>query len=364
MDAFVGGWAEGQAGYGGLIAEATTGASTGVFPIGRSEYFQLPGRFVRSDAFNRQTIQVAPGKIRYLINDHLLYEDNDPSPTSPWLTLFCSAARQTSFRSLTLSGSPVIPREVALTHGDRLEGWVSSFLGQSQLPRMTLAPEDPKREALTSDSAIDEYDWVAREGVVQCRRTEPLAANHAVQSRLYYHRPLRSGDAVTYEFLYEPGAVMAHPTLDRIAFILEPDGVRLHYITDGPDQEWTGLSTDNLADEPKDRQGAGPLPLKAKAWNAARVALEGDTAILTLNEVEIYRRALEPDNSRQFGFFHFRDRTAAQFRNAVLTGDWPRELPAKILANLSARGEHGVTQNAQSVEKTGDPSSSGATLPK
>ena len=46
----------------------------------------------------------------------------------------------------------------------------------------------------------------------------------ADQSRLYYHRPLRDGDVITYEFLYEPGQVMVHPALDRLAFLLEPGG--------------------------------------------------------------------------------------------------------------------------------------------
>src|SRR3954463_5369924 len=110
---------------------------------------------------------------------------------------------------------------------------------------------------------------------------------------------------------------MAHPTLDRLAFLLEPEGVRLHWITDGPDDECTPLKPDNVADEPANRRGPGRLPLRANAWNALRVDLAGDIAAITLNGAEVYRRVLEPGNSRQFGFFHFRDRTAARVREVV-----------------------------------------------
>ncbi len=339
MDAYMGGWSESQAGYGGLVFElsGTTSPSMGIMPVGRSERVTVPNRNVVPDAFNRVTVQVEPDKTRFLMNGHLIYEDEDPSPTSPWLTLFTSWSRQSTWRNLALTGTPVIPRQVALTSGDRLEGWVSSFLNQKQPPRRSLSADDPRREALASDAIIDEYDWVARGGVLQCRRTEPSSGHSAVQSRLYYHRPLRPGDTLDYEFYYEPGEVMIHPTLDRIAFLLEPEGVRLHWITDGLDNEWTGLLTDNVADEPANRRGPGVLPLRPKAWNAAQVRLEGDTAVLILNGVEIYRRPLEGDNSRQFGFFHFRDRTEAQARNVVLRGDWPESLPAEALTNLASR---------------------------
>ena len=94
-----------------------------------------PSRFSLHDSFNRLTVRVEPGKVRYLVNGHLFYEDTDPSPTSPWVTLFCSRERQSTFRNLALTGTPTIPREVALSAGDRLEGWCSGFLNETQPPR-------------------------------------------------------------------------------------------------------------------------------------------------------------------------------------------------------------------------------------
>src|SRR6185437_8351021 len=110
------------------------------------------------------------------------------SPTAPWLALFCSRERQSTFRDIRVTGEPTIPRAVALTHGDRLEGWVSNFFGQSQPPRRSLADGDSRREAVESEAVIDQYDWSSRDGVLQSRRTEPGAGGRAAESRLYYVR--------------------------------------------------------------------------------------------------------------------------------------------------------------------------------
>ncbi len=66
-----------------------------------------------------------------------------------------------------------------------------------------------------------------------CLSGELPAATEANQSRLYYFRPLHDGDTISYEFLYEPGQVMVHPAIDRLAFLLEEGGVRIHWMTAG-----------------------------------------------------------------------------------------------------------------------------------
>src|SRR5262249_38766180 len=150
------------------------------------------------------------------------------------------------------------------------------------------------------------------------------------------NRPLRNGESIQYEFYHEPGAVMVYPALDRLAFLLEPGGVRVHWMTDGPDVDWTGLRPDNVADEPANRRGPGQLALKPKEWNTLKLSLAGDTAVVELNGVKVYERKPEPENNRLFGFFHYKDRTSAQVRKVVLTGDWPKELTADQLAHLLA----------------------------
>jgi tetratricopeptide (TPR) repeat protein len=340
-DVYTGGWAEGQVAYGGLVFEAdSNNVPSSVYTVGRGEEVRLRSPFSRHEAFNRFTLQVEPGKVRCLVNGHLFYEDKDSSPTSPWVALFCSRARQSAFRDPRLTGDPEIPREVRLTHADRLEGWVSNFLGESQ-PRHRIA--DDASTGPPPSTNPDDYDWAARDGAILGRRVESASADRdaVVQSRLYYHRPLRDGESVSYEFYYEPDSVMVHPTIGRLAFLLEPEGVRVRWITDGADNEWTGLPTNNASEEPSNRRGPTPLPLKPKAWNAATLSLSGDTLALELNGVKVYERPLERTIDRQFGLYHAKNQTSAQARNVVLRGNWPSRLSAEQRADLAASRDTG-----------------------
>src|SRR5262249_35513789 len=78
------------------------------------------------------------------------------------------------------------------------------------------------------------------------------------------------------------------------------------------------------------------LPLKANDWNTMHVSLKGDKVLLELNGVPVFERALEPNNDRLFGFFHYKDRTGVQVRNVVLRGDWPEKLTPEVLSDLTA----------------------------
>jgi len=85
VDAWQGQFTEGHIGYGGVVFEPnrTNGGST-VWSVGKQDLIQRMAEKLRIDQFNRLTVQVAPGKVRCLVNGHLFYEDTDPPPTSPW----------------------------------------------------------------------------------------------------------------------------------------------------------------------------------------------------------------------------------------------------------------------------------------
>jgi hypothetical protein len=140
-------------------------------------------------------------------------------------------------------------------------------------------------------------------------------------------------DADTWQ--YEPGEAEVHPTLGRLAFLIEPDGVRLHWLTDG-EREWTGLSVDNTIIEPFNRRGPKPLPLKTGDWNRVTIALAHDRVTLSLNAATIYQQPLESDIDPQFGLYHDRRASAVRVRNVVMTGDWPEALPTSLLAELTS----------------------------
>ena len=344
--------------------ESATGEGNArILPIGQYQSLNFPWRLNRRDAFNTLTVKVSAGKVRYISNGHLFYQDDDPSPTSPWLGLYTHADRHSVWRSFKLEGKPAIPRELRLCEGDRLEGWVSSFYNETQPARLTEGMFDEYGRAISKSGLasaartrggaaarpngrrarqpveIDAFDWAAAEGVIHGRRasggtperrqvSREGGTTEADQSRLYYFRPLRDGDVISYEFLYEPGQVMVHPALDRLVFLCEPEGVRLHWMTTGGD-DLSGLSADNVADDPEFRRGPIALPLEPGRWNAIKLSIDAGKATLDLNGQTIYERPLEPSLSRQFGFFHYKDQTAARARNVLLRGRWPEALTAE-----------------------------------
>jgi hypothetical protein len=107
-------------------------------------------------------------------------------------------------------------------------------------------------------------------------------------------------------------------------FLLEPDGVKLHRLTDGSGD------VGNATDEPDARKGPTKLPLRTKAWNRGRLAVVGDRVKVAVNGEEVYDRAIDPGNQRLFGLFHYTDRTEARVRTVTLTGDWPKQVPADV----------------------------------
>ena len=111
-----------------------------------------------------------------------------------------------------------------------------------------------------------------------------------------------------------------------MALMLQPQGVNVHWITDGI-HDRTGLNPAGVFIEPENRRGPQHLPLVAGDWNKARLTLIGDIIAVALNDQLIYERAIEPSNLRTFGLFHDANRTTARVRNITWRGNWPRELP-------------------------------------
>lgn len=159
-----------------------------------------------------------------------------------------------------------------------------------------------------------------------------------MESVLYYHRPMLEDGEIEYEFYYREGQYHTHPTLDRLTFMLDPKGIRVHWTTDGP-YDRTGLDPANTSDEPKNRRGPRQLPLRPNTWNRVRLSLKGDTVYLSLNDQLVYERQLEITNQRTFGLFHYAGRTESRVRNVVWRGDWPRELPPIEKQELAGKGK-------------------------
>ncbi|TXT22599.1 MAG: hypothetical protein FD138_3391 [Planctomycetota bacterium] len=226
------------------------------------------------------------------------------------------------------------------------------------------------------------FVWTTQDGVLMSNQTpirKEVPGRLKVENILRYHRPMLEDGEISYEFFYDPntklmvddpnrrefvngvmrnaqrtvkGQTLVHPALDRLVCLIEPDGVKIHWLTDGKFDR-TGLLPSNVAASLRDadstgsrtrtesasRSDAATLPLKPREWNAVKFAVKGDTLMVTLNFEPIFTHAIEPTNLRHFGLFHYANESSVRVRNIRYRGDWPKSLPPVEQQELAAGPE-------------------------
>ena len=272
------------------------------------------------DGWYKYRLVVKKGSMTSFVNGRQIHQAPLPPEGDPWLALQCAALNTGVARNIAISGRPVIPEQLNLSALPDLTGWLSEYYGDS--------------------SVGNNADWEKQGEEIVGRLRDEFPGSKR-ESVLFYNRPMLEDGEIAYEFFYEPGKVVAYPVLDRLAFLLEPDGVRVHRLTDAQ-HERGGFSADNVAAEPENRRGPASLPLKAKEWNRLVLRLSGDRIALRLNGELIYERALEATNQRTFGLFRYADESEARVRKVTYRGEWPRPLPDAILSQAERRGDEGT----------------------
>lgn len=265
-------------------------------------------------------------------NGRLVRQELVSSESDPWIAIRSPLRQDGAVRNLRITGQPVIPDSIRLSADPEFSGWLSYFgnpIGGPDGLWQQAGRADDSGEIIGNGiskpgsfvaSLLNAFGRSAQQNDDENQRRP-----HG-ERLLRYHRPMLEDGTIEYEFFYSPGVILTHPALDRLAFMLTPDGVKVHWVTDG-DHERTGLSPSNLSDEPENRRGPGRLPLKAGSWNQMQVQLIDDTVLLRLNGQLIYERPVDPCNQRTFGLFYFADESQARVRNIVWNGNWPRQLP-------------------------------------
>lgn len=266
-------------------------------------------RFRNSPSFRAEFLD---GRYRLFVNGRLIHETNLDEHSDPWFGFHSRSFGTATPRNIRITGQPEIPDEVVLSGSRQLTGWVP-YHGRS----------------VGRNGAHWQHVDVPETGGEIHGLMHGYAPGNAVESMLRYQRPLVEDGSVEYEFFYQTGgnAIHAHPAIDRLAFLLERDGVRIHWVTDDRFDR-TDLPPDNRLDEPANRRGPGILPLKAGEWNRVKLAIVANTVTLDLNGQQIYERKIESNNDRSFGLFHFADLSALRVRRVVMRGDWPKTLPS------------------------------------
>ncbi|WDQ16277.1 DUF1583 domain-containing protein [Rhodopirellula sp. P2] len=322
--------------YGGLHFQATGRNTTlSVWDADTQHRINQPSPFARTAShpvFNRVSIRSTEKTSQFESNLHPIWFDDEAARTSPWLGLRSSGTKRPVFRNLLLTGKPVIPRQVNLIAGEELRGWQSSFYDEAQLPfRKKAAAATVGSAPADLEPTAGELDWQVQSGVLLGdAKQDPAAAEHP--GLLQYQRPLGDGESIAYQFFFDGDASIVHPAVGRMAFLLEPSGMRVRWLTTGSN-DWTTLPMDNAALEPLSRRGPRSLPLKPNEDNDVRLELFGGKVLVHLNDELVYQRDLEPGAGTQFGLYRSSRGAPAKIQSVVMKGDWPETIPEEFLAN-------------------------------
>lgn len=278
---------------------------------------QTPLTKFRSTARYRAVVR--DGVLRHYLNGQKVFEKTLPAQRDPWVAIRSwrrSLGRVSDFR---ITGSPVIPDEINLTGDPELSGWAPYF-------EEGFGPESGNWQAISDGQA----------GTAILGRKRPEFAGAFVQKLLRYCRPVIEDGTIEYEFYYSDGESAVHPAFDRLTFLLEPTGVKLHWITDRNFERFP-RDPGNVSELEPDEATLTPLPLKADAWNHVAIDVRGNVVQLVLNGQLISRRVLDESSQRTFGFFHFADQTEARVRHVLWRGDWPKSFPSVRHQDLASR---------------------------
>ena len=269
----------------------------------------------------RFKLVVKDGTYSAFVEGRKIHESRLPDDPDPWLSLATYGETSGGVRSLKITGNPIVPESLALSTAPNLDAWLADYYADPGLWRKQ-GEEIVGRKVRNPNPLVDPTspNDVRAVGLPGSKQ----------ESVLKYNRPMLEDGEITYEFFHEPGKVMVHPALDRLTFLIEPDGVKVHWMTDAH-HDRTGLMPENTTVEPDYRRGPASPPLRPNAWNRLKLSLSGDTVTLALNDVVVYERPLEPTNQRDFGLFRYADETEARVRNITYRGQWPRTLPPGLM---------------------------------
>lgn len=301
-----------------------------------------PSPFARHDnapVFNRVSIRSTAESANFESNFHPVWFDDDVVKSSPWIGLRSVGNNRPVFRNLKIKGKPSIPRGVRLADGNQLRGWQSGFFGETQ----------PSFDVDTPKIIDSSFDWMIKADEIIGGKHEQTAG--ASQGLLQYQRPLLDGESITYEFLHEGKDSVVHPAVGRLAFLLEPTGVRVRWITTGQN-EWTGLEADNASLEPLNRRGSRPLPLVETQWNSVSVQMTAENLLVSVNGELVYQRPRDDSDKTTFGLYRENRSSECRVKNIVMTGDWPETLPEDFVADpVTLAGEKAPRENHQSTAR-------------
>ena len=306
----------------------------------RNQQQRLPiePRLTKGDEKLHYRTEVRDGRVTTFTNGRVIHSEQLPENHDPWIAIRNGDIQEGTAWNVRVTGTPVIPKTIPLTLSSGITGWLPYY--EDTMWQWTGIPSDGISGERDRAEATDSEDVSRTAATIALL---PLMKTDHEQA-IFYQRPMLEDGTIEYEFFYSEGKRTAHPVLDRLCFLMQPNGMTIHWLTDGLFDR-TGLAPDNQTVELANRRGPKTLPLLANAWNRASVKLKGDVIDVTLNGQLVYQRALESTNQRHFGFFYFSDQSELMVRNVRWTGQWPRELMAVKDQELATEHAEFLDQN-------------------
>jgi len=203
---------------------------------------------------------VQDGTATSFINDVKIHEQKLPDSPDPWLALHSVGNLSGGARNVRITGKPTIPDTLDLTELPDLTSWLTDYYGESN----------------TGDNA----DWKKQgEEIVGRKQGRPVCRQPSPEPAQIPSPAAGRRRHIEYEFYYEPGKTLVHPALDRLTFLLDPAGVRVHWLTDaqfdrtrlGPRQRHRRTSQSARSEGPAP-QGARLEPAQIESPGRRRLA--------------------------------------------------------------------------------------------
>lgn len=276
------------------------------FRNNRFKEVQLNPPLSKFKDWNRFRADVKDDVLQISINGRKVLTVALPADNDSWFGVRSWRRWRGSIRNFQVDGHPVVPAQIRLT-SNNARNWTSYFEAGNWNSAVQHTADDDSSEADT---------------IYGDRQRELTGAFS--QSLFRYLRPLTEDGMIEYEFYYSDGEYLVHPALDRLCFVMTPNGIGVHTLTD---QFYDSTGADPMGlDFDKPTSTSAP-PLINDAWNRMQLQIQGETLHLTVNGTAVFSTQIPSGNDRTFGLFHYADQTAAKVRNVVWHGGWQRELP-------------------------------------
>lgn len=253
-------------------------------------------------------IRVRDNECTTSFNGRILQQRVLPANHAPWLAIRTTSSRtQPIVRNIRIDGDPDIPHEVDLCDGRDLNAWWPYF-GDDLGTNGTWRP-------LTDD-----------DGQGLSALNQPAYSAAFKESLLQYSRPLTAGDSVEYDFYCDAESAQIYPAFGCIAILLRPDGVSLHAVTNGKQDQAESDPASVLTSHHHGRDVALPS-FRRGQWNQCRLSLGHDAIEVFVNDEMVCSCPWRSTTPGHFGFFRYADAADVKIRNVIWRN---RQLPERI----------------------------------